>query len=136
MNNNKHHETQIIALGKDNFERVVSSSGIVLVDCWARWCNACKEFKPVFEKASLEHSKHTFASLDTQQEKELVDSLGIEHIPSLLLYRDGLMLFNQPGTFDSTGLESIITQAESLDMNEVRAAIEAEAAEIQHDDRL
>ena len=113
-------------LTETTFEETVSSEGLVLVDCWAGWCKACKEFQPVFEKAAKRHPGHTFAKLDTQSEAGLVDRLGIEHIPSLVLFRDGLMLFNQAGYFDGEGLDDIIAQAESLDMEQVKAAIEAE----------
>lgn len=119
---------RILELNRDTFGDTVSTAGVVLVDCWAGWCKACKDFQPVFKEAAARHPAHTFATLDAQTEQALVATLGIEHIPSLVLFRDGLMLFNQAGYFDAEGLDDIIDQAESLDMNEVRAAIEAEEA--------
>lgn len=118
----------IIELNESNFEGVVTGGGIVVVDCWAAWCGACKNFAPVFEKAAGRYPKHTFGNLDTQKEKSLVADLGIEDIPSLLLYRDGLLLFKQSGYYEEDKLDDIVRQAESLDMEEVRAAIVAEGA--------
>ena len=126
-------DEQLHELTEDNFETIVSAAGIVLVDCWAGWCKACKDFQPVFEAAAKKHLPHTFVKLNTQAEEDLVASLGIEHIPALLLYRDGLMLFKQPGYFDADGLDDIISQAESLNMAEVKAAIEAERDAQQQD---
>jgi thioredoxin 1 len=119
----------IVELDQATFEALIGSPGIVLVDCWAAWCRACEAFQPVFEDAARRHPTCTFAKVNTQQEKALTAALGIEHIPSLVLYRDGLLLFNQPGYFDAAGLDEIISQAESLDIERVRAAIEADAIE-------
>jgi thioredoxin 1 len=113
----------VLELDKDNFERSVSATGIVLIDCWARWCPACKDFEPVFEEVGARNQKHTFARLDVQQEKELVERLGVEHVPTLVLYRVGVRLFHQPGYVNAEGLEDIVRQAESLDMDEVRAQL-------------
>lgn len=119
----------IVNLGSDNFNSTVSASGITLIDCWASWCVACSGFEPIYRRAAERHPKHTFAKLDTQTEKNLIKELGIEHIPSLLLYRDGILLFRQPGYYSEEQLEDIVQQAESLDMNEVRAHIDAERQE-------
>jgi thioredoxin 1 len=116
----------IVNLDNDNFEKTVASDNIVLVDCWAAWCGACTQFAPVYEKIASRHPNHVFAKLDTQSQKELVDRLGIENIPSLLLYRDGTLLFKQPGYFSEEQMEDIVHQAESLDMKKVRMEIEAE----------
>lgn len=116
----------IITLDNHNFERTVSSENIVLVDCWAAWCGVCMTFAPVYEKVALRHPNHIFGKLDTHMEKDLVAQLGIENIPSLLLFRDGIMLFKQPGYFSEEQMENIVRQAESLDMDVVRKEIEAE----------
>ena len=116
----------IVNLDNKNFESTVSGDNIVLVDCWAEWCGACKSFAPVFEKISSRHPEHTFAKLDTQSHKDLVAELGIENIPSLLLYREGIMLFKQPGYFSEEQMDDIVRQAESVDMNQVRMEIETE----------
>lgn len=119
----------IVHLGTDNFSSTVSAEGITLIDCWASWCGACADFEPIYRQAAERHPDHTFGKLDTQAEKRLVKELGIEHIPSLLLYRDGILLFRQPGYYSEEKLEDIVQQAESLDMNEVRAHIAAEQKE-------
>jgi thioredoxin 1 len=113
---------------EESFSDVVTGGGIVVVDCWASWCGACKTFAPVFERVAGKHPGHTFAKLDTQREKSLVKDLEIENIPTLLLYRDGLLLFKQPGYYEEEELDDIVKQAESLDMDEVRAGIEKEAS--------
>ena len=110
----------LINLTKDNYDAVVSRDGIVLVDCWASWCPACKTFAPIFEAAAGRHPQHIFAKLDTQQEKDLTASLGVTHIPALILYRDGLALYHEAGSPAADGLQEIIAQAEGLDMSEVR----------------
>jgi len=116
----------VIELNKGNFEQTVSGSGIVMVDCWASWCAACKDFGPVYERVADKHPEHTFGKLNTENEKELVSALEIEHIPTLLLYREGVMLFSQPGYFEEKKLEDIVDQAESVDMDAVRSHIQAE----------
>jgi thioredoxin 1 len=112
-------------MNDSNYEQLVSGKGIVVVDCWAAWCAACKEFTPVYEKIAAKFPNHSFGKLDTQAEKHLVSKLGIEHIPTLLLYREGTLLFKQPGYYDEEQMEDILRQAESLDMDVVRADIAA-----------
>ncbi len=119
----------IATLTFDNFESIVAKNGIVLVDCWASWCGACKTFEPVYEKISARYPAHTFGKIDTEAEKKLVDALGIEHIPTLLLYRDGILLFKQPGYYEEDKLGDIVRQAESVDMDAVRAQIESDKAD-------
>lgn len=117
----------IVTLTEDNFEQVVTGGGIVLVDCWAAWCGACKDFAPVYERVAEANPEHTYGAYDTQKNKAYTSELGIDHIPTLLLFRDGLLLFKQPGYYEEKALEDIIKQAESLDMDEVRAAIAADS---------
>jgi thioredoxin 1 len=117
----------IIDLNSSNFESTINSDGIVLVDCWADWCKACKPFTPIFERIAARHSRHTFGKLNTQTEDKLVSKLGVQHIPTLMLYREGILLFQQPGYFDEEELESILSQAEALDMDVVRADIAAQS---------
>jgi thioredoxin 1 len=115
-----------VVLSKGNFEEVTSCKGTVLVDCWASWCAGCETFGSIYEKVASKHPDIVFGKLNTQAERALVYSLGIEHIPSLLVYRDGILLFQQPGSFDKEALEDIVSQAESIDMDEVRAHLASE----------
>ena len=112
-------------LTKNNFNDLLSNSEILLIDCWASWCNACKEFQPVFEKVAEKFPEYTFAKLDTQDQKEVSNKLGVEHIPTLILFRDEIMVFMQPGYLDEEGLEEVVKQAMDLDMDAVRAHIES-----------
>jgi thioredoxin 1 len=113
----------VINLNSENFESTVNCDGITLIDCWADWCKACKPFEPVFKRIADKFDKHTFGKLDTKAEDKLVSNLGVQHIPTLLLYREGVLLFQQPGYFEEDELEDIISQAEALDMDVVRAEI-------------
>jgi thioredoxin 1 len=115
----------ILNLNKDNFDSITSGNGILMIDCWAEWCGACKTFNPIYEKVAKKYTDHTFAKIDATTEKELVSSLEIENIPALLLYRDGILLFKQPGYYEEEKLDDIIHQAENLNMDEVKAHIES-----------
>ena len=111
----------ITELTDKNFEEVVQQPGIVIVDCWAAWCGTCRQFEKVYRRVAEKHSQHNFTKLDTESHKDLWSALGISHLPSLLLYRDGILLFKEPGNFDEETLNGIIDQAEALDMEIVRA---------------
>ncbi|MBN2243625.1 MAG: thioredoxin family protein [Acidobacteria bacterium] len=119
----------IVHISRDTFGPTVNSDNITLIDCWASWCGACATFDPVYRRAAGRHPEHTFGKIDTQAERELIKELGVEHIPSLLIYREGILLFRQPGYYTEEQLEDIVRQAESLDMNEVRAYMESEGRE-------
>ena len=116
----------IINIDTDNFESIISQGNIVLIDCWASWCDACVKFKPVFEKVAGNHPEVTFAMLDSTKQLDIVKELQIEHIPTLLLYREGILLFKQPGYYEEDKLEDILNQATELDMDLVKTEIEAE----------
>jgi thioredoxin 1 len=120
----------IVEMNPGNFDDLTSSGGIVLVDCWASWCANCDEFAGEYRKAAARHPEHVFATLDTQEQRELRSALGIRHIPSLMLYRDGVLLFNQPGSYDEKTLDDIIAQAESLDMEKVRSELARAAGDL------
>ncbi len=105
------------------------SDGIVLIDFWAEWCGPCRQFAPVYEKVSERHLDVTFAKVDTEAERELAAAYGIQSIPTLVIYRDGVPLFGQPGALPEQVLEDLVSQTRNLDMDEVRAKIAAEQAE-------
>ena len=112
-----------IALAEETFEATVAAEGIVLVDWWASWCGPCRAFGPVFEAVSDGHPDVVFGKIDTEAEHRLAASAGIMSIPTLMAFRDGVLVFSQPGALPAPVLEDLITQVRALDMDEVRAAI-------------
>jgi thioredoxin 1 len=110
----------------DNFEQIVENDGIVMIDCWASWCQGCKQFEPVFLAAADRHPDHTFVKLDTQAESELTEKLTVRHIPTLILFRDGILLLRQPGHAPAEALDEIVEKAAALDMDHVRREMEKE----------
>lgn len=121
-----------VELTKDNFEDIVTSNDIVLVDFWASWCGPCRMFAPIFEKSSEEHPGIVFAKVDTEAQQELAGAFQIMSIPTLMAFRDKVMVFNQAGALPGDVLEDLIGQIEGLDMEDVhRRVAEAQAAEAQ-----
>jgi thioredoxin 1 len=114
-----------VELTESTFEETVRE-GIVLVDFWAAWCGPCRQFAPVFEKASGEHTDITFGKIDTEAEQGLAAAAGITSIPTLMAFRDGILVFAQPGALPATALEQVITGVRGLDMEEVRAQVAQE----------
>ena len=117
-----------VDLTLSEFESTVTAEGIVLVDFWASWCGPCRSFAPVFEAASEEHPAITFAKVDTEAEQELAGGLGIQSIPTLMIFRDGIQMFSQPGALPKAALDDLIGQVEALDMAEVRKELGIDAS--------
>ena len=117
-----------IALTSDTFEDTVTKPGITLVDWWASWCGPCRMFAPVFESASEQHPDVTFGKIDTEDQQDLSAAAGITSIPTLMAFRDGILVFRQPGALPAAALEQVIKAVQDLDMDEVRAEIEGQQA--------
>jgi thioredoxin 1 len=113
-------------LTAQNFESTVTTNGIVLVDFWAAWCGPCRMFAPIFEKASDEHADIVFGKVDTEAEQSLAAAAQITSIPTLMAFRDGILVFAQPGALPAASLQQVIDGVRGLDMDEVRADIAAQ----------
>jgi thioredoxin 1 len=112
-----------VALTTQTFEETVTADGIVLVDLWAAWCGPCRRFAPVFDQASERHPDIVFGKVDTEAEPGLSAALGVSSIPTLMVFREGVLVFAQPGALPSSALEQVISAVRGLDMDEVRAKI-------------
>ena len=124
-----------IDISTDNFENTITENDIVLVDFWADWCGPCKRFGPIYEKSSEQHGDVVFAKLDTDANQQLSGQLGIEGIPTLMAFREGVMFFNQAGALPGPALEQVVDAVKKLDMEEVHAQVaklQAEHGEHQH----
>ncbi len=114
-----------VEITADNFKDMIEKNGIVLLDFWAEWCGPCRMFAPVFEKASNDHADVVFGKIDTEAQQELAGAAGIQAIPTLMLFRDGILLYRESGALPPAALEELVTKAKALDMEKVRAEIAA-----------
>jgi thioredoxin 1 len=112
-----------VALTTDKFKDTIEKPGIVLIDWWADWCGPCRAFAPIYEKVSDDNPDVTFAKIDTDKEEQLAAAFGIRSIPTLMIFRDGVPLFAQPGALPQSDLEELVRKVRALDMEEVRRAL-------------
>jgi thioredoxin 1 len=113
-------------LTAENFEKTVLSEDIVIVDFWAEWCGPCRQFAPVFEAASEQHEDIVFGKVDTEAEQALAAAANITSIPTLMAFRDGILVFAQPGALPASALQQVIDGVRGLDMDAIRAEIAAD----------
>ncbi len=119
----------VVELTKENFEQVVTSNPTVIVDYWAPWCGPCRGFAPVYEKVSEKHPDIVFAKVNTDDEQEIAQHFQIRSIPTLMIFRDQIIVFAQPGALPQGSFEQLIDKAKALDMEEVRRKIQEQEAQ-------
>ena len=113
----------VLELTQQNFEATVTGNKLVIIDFWAPWCGPCKSFAPVFEAAAEQHPDVVFAKVNSDDEQALAGHFGIRSIPTIMLFREEIVVFMQSGALPASGLESVLTQAKALDMDQVRRDI-------------
>ena len=118
-----------VELTKENFEQVITGNDMVLVDFWAPWCGPCRGFAPVFEQASEKYPDVVFAKVNTEEEQEIAAHFQIRSIPTLMIFREKIIIFSQPGALPGAALDQLVEQASNLDMEQVRHDIEAQASQ-------
>jgi len=116
----------VIELTKENFEETITSNEIVLIDFWAPWCGPCKSFAPIYEEVAAKNEGVVFAKVNTEEEQELAAHFQIRSIPTLMIFRDQIVLYAEAGMLPASSLQEIVDKVKSLDMDEVRKDIEAE----------
>ena len=122
-----------IPLTTGNFEQTITDNDIVLLDFWAAWCGPCRRFAPVFEEASAKNPDIVFAKVDTEEQPQLSEAFNIMSIPTLMIFRENVLVFSQPGALPAEALENLIGQVRALDMAEVHKAVAAQQHDHEHD---
>lgn len=115
-----------VELTKDNFDQIVGGNEFVIVDYWASWCGPCQNFAPIYEQASEKHDDIVFAKVNTEEQQELAAHFQIRSIPTLMIFRDQIVVFSQPGMLPANAFEELIGKARELDMDEVRKQVAAQ----------
>ena len=118
-----------IEITKDNFAEIIGKNNLVILDFWAAWCGPCKGFAPTFEAAAEKYPGIVFGKVNTEEQQELAGHFQIRSIPYVMLFREQVMLFGQPGAMPAAGIDSVVEQAKALDMDKVRAEIADEEAQ-------
>lgn len=121
-----------VDLNKHTFQEAIQGSKPLIVDFWAPWCGPCRNFAPVFEAAAGKHDEVTFAKVNTEDQQELATGMGIRSIPTLMVFREQVLLFSQPGALSASQLDELITQVKAIDMEQVHADIAAQEASDNH----
>lgn len=116
------------AIGHDTFNQIVDKEGIVFIDWWAAWCGPCKMFAPIYEAAAERHPDVTWGKVDVDAEQQLAGAFTVRSIPTLMVFRDGVLLFEQPGVLPAKALDELVKQVSAIDMEEIRERLAAEEA--------